>query len=200
MLLFENENIVYFMENLSILIKSDLAKIRRTSSLKSFLSAVFFNSSFKRILLYRIRSTRNNKFSRVLWKVMEKLLSVHYSVYIYDAEIGPGLNLPHCFSIMISSCKIGQNVTIGQQVTIGSDRGGSKPGYPLIGNNVFIACGAKVIGNVKVGNNVIIGANAVVVNDIPDNAVVGGVPARVLNYNGESQVKNWVMDLNYYYK
>ena len=59
-------------------------------------------------------------------------------------------------------------------------------GHPVIGDNVVAYAGAKIIGNVHVGNNVVIGANAVVTKDVPDNAVVVGVPAKVINYNGAS--------------
>ena len=56
---------------------------------------------------------------------------------------------------------------------------------PIIGNNVSIACGACVLGGVKIGNNVIIGANSVVIKDVPNNATVVGVPARIVRLNGE---------------
>ena len=71
-----------------------------------------------------------------------------------------------------------------QGSTIGSYRGSIKGGSPSIGDNGVICAGAKVIGNIKLGNNVMVGANAVVVKDIPDNAVVAGVPARIINMNG----------------
>ena len=132
---------------------------------------------------------------------VNRMLSRRYSVYISpSAQIGTGLLLPHCFSIMISTSKIGNNVTILQQVTIGSERGGKHPGFPTIGDNVFIACGAKVLGGIKVGNNVVIGANAVVIRDVPDNAVVGGVPAKILDYEGERHVEHWCKDLRDYHK
>lgn len=73
-----------------------------------------------------------------------------------------------------------------QGCTIGSQRGGRKGGIPTIGDNVVVCAGAKVIGNIKIGNNVMIGANAVVVDDVPDNAVVAGVPAKIINMNGVS--------------
>lgn len=58
-------------------------------------------------------------------------------------------------------------------------------GASIIGNNVLLFAGAKIIGNVKIGDNVVIGVNAVVTHDIPDNAVAVGIPAKVLNYNGK---------------
>lgn len=82
-------------------------------------------------------------------------------------------NLPHGIKgiFITDTSEIGENVTIFQQVTIGlkdfsGDRG------PIIGNNVVIGTGAKIIGPVKIGNNVKIGANCIVVKDIPDNATV----------------------------
>lgn len=181
-------------------IKSDLLKIRRTSSIKDFLSALLFNQSFKRILVYRIsHQCRNVKCLNMLMGGVDKLVSTHYGVYIApSADIGFGLTLSHCFSTMISECKMGSNVTVMQQVTIGSSRGGHRPGYPTIGNNVFIGCGAKILGKVTIGDNVIIGANAVVTKNIPDNAIVAGVPAKIINYEGKEQVKYWTSNLKEY--
>lgn len=189
------------MATLKEYIKSDLLKVRECANTRCFLSALFFNSSFKRILVYRLCQRQKNRAWKTVWGGVNRILSRRYSVYISSsAQIGTGLLLPHCFSIMISTSKIGNNVTILQQVTIGSQRGGKHPGFPTIGDNVFIACGAKVLGGIKVGNNVVIGANAVVIRDVPDNAVVGGVPAKILNYEGERHVKNWCKDLRDYHK
>jgi len=66
---------------------------------------------------------------------------------------------------------LGKNVTIYQQVTIGQRNPEDIRGA-VIGDNVLIGAGAKILGNVHIGNNVRIGANAVVVTDIPDNAIV----------------------------
>lgn len=51
---------------------------------------------------------------------------------------------------------------------------------PMIGDNVYIGTGVKILGPVTVGNNVVIGAGAVVLNNVPSNSVVVGVPARVV--------------------
>lgn len=86
---------------------------------------------------------------------------------------------------------IGANCNIYQGVTIGQKLRGERKGYPIIGNEVFISPGAKIIGKVKIGNNVVIGANAVVDKDVEDNAVVGGVPAKILSYQGsEGYIEN----------
>lgn len=84
--------------------------------------------------------------------------------------------LPHgvCGVFISSGAIIGDNCTIFHQVTIGSNtiKNSIGRGAPLIGNNVYIGCGAKIIGNVKVGDNVRIGANCVVTSDVPPNSTV----------------------------
>lgn len=83
-------------------------------------------------------------------------------------------------SIFISpNAVIGKNCVIYQQVVIGQksiDDGAS----PVIGDNVFIGAGAKIIGNVVIGDNVTIGAGAVVTKDVPNNCTVVGNPARIV--------------------
>lgn len=59
----------------------------------------------------------------------------------------------------------------------------NNPKVPVIGNNVFIGTGAKILGDIHIGNNSIIGANAVVIHDVPDNCSVAGVPAKILHEN-----------------
>lgn len=92
-----------------------------------------------------------------------------------------GLKLPHPIGIVIGEgVKIGKNVTIYQNVTIGrKDTDIAK--YPSIGDNVVIYSGAKILGSIVIGNNSVIGANSVVLNDVPENSVVAGIPAKIIN-------------------
>lgn len=83
---------------------------------------------------------------------------------------------PHgLYGVFISrGARIGNNCIIFQQVTIGSNLlvSSSHAGFPILGDNVLLGSGAKVIGKVTIGNNVLIGANTTVVRDVPDNSVV----------------------------
>lgn len=82
-----------------------------------------------------------------------------------------------------------KNVLIFQGVTIGL----GTSGIPKIGNNVVICAGSKIIGGVQVGNNVIIGANAVVTHDVPDGAVVVGIPAKIISYNAKDKIPDYMV-------
>lgn len=96
----------------------------------------------------------------------------------YGARFKGVPNFPHgLYGIIVShNAVIGENVTIYHQVTIGEGAGGA----PIIGDNVLIGAGAKIIGGITIGNNVKIGAGCVVVDDVPDNATVVMQKARVI--------------------
>ena len=91
-----------------------------------------------------------------------------------ETRIGGGIRMPHGIGIVIhGKCVIGNNLTIFQQATIGAIEGkGTDEKPPILGDNVYIGAGAKILGNIKIGNNVKIGANAVVTKDVPDGATV----------------------------
>jgi serine O-acetyltransferase len=87
--------------------------------------------------------------------------------------------------IIHANSKIGDYVTIGSNVTVGAgstrlDQYGVKRAIPIIGNRVYIATGAKILGGIEIGSHCVIGANAVVTRDIPDFSVVAGVPGKVV--------------------
>jgi serine O-acetyltransferase len=101
------------------------------------------------------------------------------------AEFGPGFVLIHGTGVVINGqVRGGSNVFLEHQVTIGAERRQA----PVLGNDVFVGAGAKIIGAVRVGTGARVGANAVVVRDVPPHSTVVGVPARVVRSraNGES--------------
>jgi serine O-acetyltransferase len=93
------------------------------------------------------------------------------------AEFGPGFVLIHSNGVVINgNVRGGSGVKIEHQVTIGAEKRLS----PVIGDNVFIGAGAKIIGSVVIGDGAKVGANAVVVADVPAYSTVVGIPARVV--------------------
>lgn len=94
-------------------------------------------------------------------------------------RIGYGLRLPHRGGIVIHpQAVLGNNCEIMQGVTIGNNILKSRDDVAVIGDEVLLCTGAKIIGNVHIGNTVVVGANAVVTKDIPDHTVVAGIPAK----------------------
>ena len=103
----------------------------------------------------------------------------------FNTKIGAGFYIGHFSGIIVSpDCIIGKNCNISQGVTLGQTNRGDKKGSPVIGNNVYIGPGAKLIGRIYIGDNVAIGANSVVTKDVESNAVVAGAPARILSMEG----------------
>lgn len=137
------------------------------------LNAMFFYRQARWLYIHHIP---------LLPKLFELLIFLFYNCKVpYQAEIGKGTKLGYggIGVVIHRDCKIGDFCTISQQVTLGG--GNSRyPGVPSIGDRVYIAKGAIVFGGITIGNNVEIGANAVVNKPIPDDAVVAGVPAKII--------------------
>ena len=129
-------------------------------------------------------TNKTNKFLKYFY-----LLRIKRQDYYNNASMGTDLNsgavfkgipnLPHGLNGIIVShfATIGKNCTIFHQVSIAQDEFNTAP---IIGDNVLIGAGAKLLGDITIGNNVNIGANAVVVNDVPDNCTVVGIPAKII--------------------
>jgi serine O-acetyltransferase len=102
-----------------------------------------------------------------------------------NTKIGSGFYIGHFGGIVVhEKSVIGKNCNISQGVTLGQANRGKNKGYPILGNNIYIGPGSKIVGAVKIGNNVAIGANCVVTRDIPDNSVVCGIPGKVISQEG----------------
>lgn len=131
---------------------------------------LLFNREFRNVFYYRLG---------IVSYFPSLLLKPNPTLHIMTKDIGPGLIVVHGDSSFINAKSIGMNCYVNQCVTIGVV--GTKA--PVIGDNVRVATGAIVIGDITIGNKVVIGAGAVVVKDVPDNCTVVGNPARVVKQN-----------------
>jgi len=183
---------------LIFLIKSDLYKHEGKTSFKLFIKNMILNGSFEVSFWYRLTHFlhKNKNIFLALIKLIYRNTCIKYSIDLsYETEIGSGLYLGHLMGIVVSpKAKLGKNVNLSQGMTIGLSSRGKNKGFPSIGNNVYIGPNVCILGNISIGNNVAIGANAVVTKDVPDNAVVVGVPAKIISYDG---AKDYVIRNDY---
>jgi len=139
------------------------------------------------------RETRWCRFGiRQLVVLVQRHYSIRYGMDISrDARIGSGFYIGHFGGIFVNAdVVIGDNCNISQGVTLGRQNRGDREGCPTVGNNVYIAPGAKVIGRVTIGDHAAVGANAVVVGDVAAGTTVGGVPARPISAAGSDGYVN----------
>lgn len=128
-----------------------------------------------------------NKIYRFVLKMKYKLLKFVFMSFNNceipsSAEIGRNFLIAHNGRgiVIHPKTKIGNNVKLLHEVTIGTTYTDEKHGVPIIGDNVLIGAGAKILGGITIGDNVTIGANSVVLKDVPSGATVGGIPAKIL--------------------
>jgi serine O-acetyltransferase len=179
------------------LIFSDLYRRKNNVSVRKLIQEIFNGESYKYIFWLRTTTycKSNTFFKYTLYRISKMMLN-HYtykfSISInISTEIGSGFYIGHFSGIFINKrCVLGKNINLSQGVTLG----GTKKGFPILENNIYIGPGAKLIGNVHIGNNVTIGANCVVTKDIPDNCVVVGIPGKIISKNNQT---NYIINTEY---
>ena len=118
------------------------------------------------------------------------------------AKIGKNLFIDHGMGVVIGeTSEIGNNVTIYHAVTLGgispsinSNEQRNEKRHPTIGDDVVIGSGAQIIGPVKIGNTSRIAANAVVVNDVPENSTMVGIPAKAVKVGNKGNFRPYGVD------
>lgn len=144
--------------------------LRNISEFSAFSWLVMNTKEFRNVMLNRLH---RNKISYIISRMMFKPLDSLY-INMPPENIGGGLYFQHGFSTIVAAKYIGENCSINQQVTIGYNGDDA----PIIEDNVTIAAGAIVIGDVHIKKNAIIGAGAVVKHDVDEFDIVAGVPAK----------------------
>ena len=144
---------------------------RLGDTIYSLLYHLVMVEEFRNLFYYRIRSAR-------AWSILCKPAP---TLFIMTPEIGEGLFIQHGFATIISAHSVGERCWINQQVTIGYT---NETDCPVIGNDVRISAGAKVLGAIHLGDGCVVAANAVVTKDVPCHCVVAGVPAVIIKRDG----------------
>ena len=129
---------------------------------------------------YGVRPAVLRKVFSLVYRVLFKLVQIVTGIELpCEVVVGRNFVIDHFGGIVISGyARFGNDCRIRNGVVVGLGRT-DEPCAPVIGNNVDIGAGAKVLGRIHVGDNVLIGANAVVVRDVPANSIAVGVPAVV---------------------
>ena len=139
---------------------------------------VCFTDGSAAMILYRLMQASRKWRLTPFEMVFNKLNAVCCNCIIgRGAEFGPGFVLIHSSGIVINGAvRGGAGILLEHQVTLGAQNRHS----PVLGDDVFIGAGAKVIGGVVIGDGARIGANAVVIDDVPAHATAVGIPARMI--------------------
>jgi serine O-acetyltransferase len=137
---------------------------------------------------YQVRPVPLRKFFSFIYHVLFKMIQILTGIELpCEVEVGRNFIIDHFGGIVVSGyAKFGDNCRIRNGVVVGLRHVEDKRA-PVIGNNVDIGSGAKLLGPIRIGDNVLIGANAVVMSDVPDNSIAVGVPA-VVKARGISDV------------
>jgi serine O-acetyltransferase len=159
---------------------------------------LLLNPGFQATMVYRLRHGLRQAFPRTtLWTlpiyVAQAVLGrvaeiVSGNFFDPRTRVGERFFLAHSMSTYIGKgVTIGDNCHILHEVTLGGNGvNGSK--QPTLGDRVFVGAGAKIIGDITIGDDVVVGTNAVVTRSVPSRAVVVGIPARVVSFDGSFEI------------
>jgi serine O-acetyltransferase len=172
-------------------IREDIAAaLERDPAAKSNLEIILCYSGLHAVWLYRFNHWLWHHGWRVLARWLSQVARWLTGIEIHPAaQIGTRLFIDHGMGVVIGETAIvGDDVTLYQGVTLGGTGKEQGKRHPTVASNVTIGAGAKVLGNISVGENSRIGAGSVVLQDVPDNSTVVGVPGHVIFRNGKRVV------------
>lgn len=143
-------------------------------------------SGFHALVMYRFAHFMYVHNYKLVARIVSQIAKFFTGIEIHPgAKIGSGVFIDHGEGVVIGeTAEIGNNVVIYQGVTLGGTGKDKGKRHPTIEDNVMISAGAKILGPFTVGKNAKIGAGSIVLDEVPANATVVGVPGRVVKLNG----------------
>ena len=176
---------------------------KRDPAAKSTISVILTYPGVKAVFLHRVANFFHIAGFHLIARIISQTTRFFTGIEIHaGAKIGKNLFIDHGMGVVIvEASEIGDDVTIYHAVTLGgispsvdSERQRHEKRHPTIGDNVVIGSGAQIIGPVKVGNGSRIAANAVVVNDVPNDATMVGVPAKIIKTSNKGSFRPYGVD------
>jgi serine O-acetyltransferase len=166
------------------------AALERDPAAKSGFEIILCYAGLHAVWIHRVNHWLWQQGWRVLARWLSQTARWLTGIEIHPAaQIGQRLFIDHGMGVVIGETAIvGNEVTLYQGVTLGGTGKEQGKRHPTIADNVIIGAGAKVLGNITVGENSRIGAGSVVLQDVPDNSTVVGVPGHVILRNGKRVV------------
>ena len=172
-------------------VREDIAAaLERDPAAKSKLEIIACYSGLHAVWMYRINHWLWHHNWRVLARWASQVARWLTGIEIHPAaEVGRRVFIDHGMGVVIGETAIvGDDVTMYQGVTLGGTGKEKGKRHPTVASNVVIGAGAKILGNITLGENCRIGAGSVVLQDVPDNSTVVGVPGHVIFRNGKRVV------------
>jgi len=174
-------------------LKRDIQAVKeRDPACRGTLEVVTCYPGFHVLFFHRAAHWMWNHRLKLLARMASQLGRFLTGIEIHPgAKIGPGFFIDHGMGVVIGeTAEIGKNVTMYHGVTLGGTSWKKEKRHPTIGNNVVIGAGAKILGPFKIGDNSRVGAGSVVVNEVPSNSVVVGVPGRITYRDGKKVARD----------
>jgi serine O-acetyltransferase len=171
-------------------IRADIIAIEdRDPACHRYIDPVLYFKGFQAVQAYRMAHQLWTMGRRDFALYLQSRTSLTFSIDIHPAaKIGRGLMIDHAHAIVIGeTAVVGDDVSLLHSVTLGGTGKDDGDRHPKVGSGVLIGAGASVLGNISVGACSRIAAGSVVLQDIPANRTVAGVPARVVGYAGCSE-------------
>jgi serine O-acetyltransferase len=182
---------MFIIDDIKVIFKRDPAA-------KNIFEVLFLYPGLHAIILHRI--------AHFLWRIkipfIPRMISA-FSRFLTGIEIHPGAKIgkrffiDHGMGVVIGeTAEIGDDVLLYQGATLGGTGKEKGKRHPTLGNDIVVGAGAKILGPVKIGNNCKIGAGSVVIQDVPDNSTVVGIPGRIVRRKGEKYPEDQLLHGN----
>ncbi len=176
---------------------------KRDPAANSTLSVILTYPGVKAVFFHKVANFFHVAGFQLLARIISQIVRFFTGIEIHPgAKIGKNLFIDNGMGVVIGeTSEIGNNVTIYHAVTLGgispsieSEKQRNEKRHPTIGDDVVIGSGAQIIGPIKVGNGSRVAANAVVVNNVPEDSTMVGVPAKIIKTGNKGSFRPYGVD------